>query len=84
MVEILQKCLQQYSGVSILRARNNIDEAEDESSSTEVRKLFDRLLEIDTDSWDEEIREGLASSEEMTSQKLTNEIQKTMVRNILI
>ena len=78
MVEILQKCLQQYSGVSILRARKI--EEEDETSSTEASKLFDKLLEIDTDSWDDEIRNGLASSDDMTTQKLTNEIQKTMVR----
>lgn len=80
MVEILQKCLQQYSGVSILRARKI--EEEDETSSTEASKLFDKLLEIDTDSWDDEIRSGLASSDDMTTQKLTNEIQKTMVRTI--
>jgi len=83
MVEILQKCLQQYSGVSILRARKNINEGNDESSSTETSKLFDKLLEIDTDSWDNEIRKGLASSDAMTSQKLTNEIQKTMENVVL-
>mmetsp|Transcript_26087 Transcript_26087/g.61276 ORF Transcript_26087/g.61276 Transcript_26087/m.61276 type:complete len:312 (+) Transcript_26087:411-1346(+) len=83
MVEILQKCLQQYSGVSILRARKSNDEDEDETSNDEARKLFDKLLEIDTDSWDDEIREGLASSDGMTSQKLTNEIQKTMENVVL-
>ena len=80
MVEILQKCLQQYSGVSILRARKNVDEGDNEASSTKASDLFDKLLEIDTDSWDDEIRSGLASSDDMTTQKLTNEIQKTMVR----
>lgn len=83
MVEILQKCLQQYSGVSISRARKTIDEADDDSSSTEASKLFDKLLEIDTDSWDDEIRNGLASSDKITSQKLTNEIQKTMENVVL-
>ena len=82
MVEILQKCLQQYSGVSILRARKNVDDEgdNDESSSTEASKLFDKLLGMDTDSWDDEIRSGVASSDDMSTQKLTNEIQKTMVR----
>jgi len=83
MVEILQKCLQQYSGVSILRARKNIDNDDDESSDSEATKLFDKLLEIDTDSWDDEIRKGLASSDGMSSQNLTNEIQKTMENVVL-
>lgn len=83
MVEILQKCLQQYSGVSILRARKNVDEGDNEASSTKASDLFDKLLEIDTDSWDDEIRSGLASSDDMTTQKLTNEIQKTMENVVL-
>jgi len=83
MVEILQKCLQQYSGVSILRARKNIDEGDEEADSTETRRLFDKLLEVDTDSWDDEIRKGLESSEDMTTQKLTNEVQKTMENVVL-
>ena len=82
MVEILQKCLQQYSGVSILRARKSIDDDDDdETASTEASKLFDKLLEIDTDGWDDEIRKGL--SDDLTTQKLTIEIQKTMVRRTL-
>lgn len=80
MVEILQKCLQQYSGVSIKRARSNADSEGDDDTSSEASKLFDKLLEIDTDSWDDEIKSGVASSEDLTTQKLTVEIQKTMVR----
>jgi hypothetical protein len=80
MVEILQKCLQQYSGVSVLRARKNTDEGDDDTSASEASKLFDKLLQIDTGSWDDEIRDGVASSDDVTTQKLTNEIQKTMVR----
>jgi len=83
MVEILQKCLQQYSGVSILRARKNVDVGGDDTSSTEASTFFDKLMEIDTDSWDDEIRKGLASSDDMTTQKLTNEIQKTMENVVL-
>lgn len=86
MVEILQKCLQQYSGVSILRARSVGDEEGDDASSTttttttEASKVFNKLLEIDTDAWDDKIQQELASSDELTTQKLTAEIQKTMVR----
>jgi len=83
MVEILQKCLQQYSGVSISRARKNGNDGDDDTSSTEASTFFDKLLEIDTESWDDEIRNGLSSSDDMTSQKLTNEIQKTMENVVL-
>lgn len=82
MVEILQKCLQQYSGVSILRARKKMD-GDEENSPSEASTLFDRLLQIDTDSWDDEIRMGVASSDGMSTQKLTNEIQKTMENVVL-
>lgn len=83
MVEILQKCLQQYSGVSVLRARKISDEGDDDTSASEASKLFDKLLSIDTDMWDEKIRDGVASSDDMTTQKLTNEIQKTMESVVL-
>ena len=83
MVEILQKCLQQYSGVSITRARKNGSDDDDDASSTEASKLFDKLLEIDTDAWDDEIKKGVAASEDLTCQKLTTEIQKTMVRGLI-
>ena len=81
MVEILQKCLQQYSGVSIKRARSNGDREGDDDTSSEASKLFDKLLEIDTEAWDDEIKSGVASSDDLTTQKLTVEIQKTMVRS---
>lgn len=97
MVEILQKCLQQYSGVSILRARKTQQqqlksENEDEekelpsssSYSTSASDLFDKLLAIDTDIWDAEIQKGvLSSSNDLSSQKLINEIQKTMETVVL-
>ncbi|VEU39362.1 unnamed protein product [Pseudo-nitzschia multistriata] len=82
MVEILQKCLQQYSGVCILRARKSTQEGDDGSSS-ESSKLFDKLLQVDTDSWDDEIKNGVASSDDVTTQKLTTEIQKTMETVVL-
>ena len=100
MVEILQKCLQQYSGVSILRARKNQQQQQQqqqqqkdkESSSssesstttttttTAASELFEKLLKIDTAIWDEEIQKGMSSISDMSTQKLINEIQKTMVR----
>lgn len=82
MVEILQKCLQQYSGISVLRARKNANGGDDESFSTEASKLFEKLLGMDTDSWDDAIRNGVAS-DDMSTKKLTNEIQKTMENVVL-
>jgi hypothetical protein len=79
MVEILQKCLQQYSGVSILRARKL---ANNESNKSAAAKLFDKLLEIDTDAWDAEIRNGV-KSDDLTTQSLIAEIQKTMETVVL-
>ena len=89
MVEILQKCLQQYSGVSILRSRksqqqqlkSDNDNEEKELSSTAASDLFDKLLAIDTEIWDAEIRKGVGH--DLSSKKLINEIQKTMVSSFL-
>jgi len=91
MVEILQKCLQQYSGVSILRARKNQqiqgkddnEENDETSPSTAASELFEEILRIDTDTWDNKIRDGLLSSSDLSSQKLINEIQKTMENVVL-
>ena len=98
MVEILQKCLQQYSGVSILRARKNQQQQQQQqqkdkesssssessttttSTTTAASELFEKLLKIDTAIWDEEIQKGVSSISDMSTQKLINEIQKTMVR----
>ena len=84
MVVILQKCLQQYSGVSILRARKNQqqgdDNADKSSSSTAASELFEKLMQMDTDRWDEEIKAGVSTSSDLSAQGLINEIQKTMVR----
>lgn len=85
MVEILQKCLQQYSGVSILRARQNQkqnDDDDDTGSSKASVKLFEKLLEIDAASWDIEIRNG-TRTEGVTPQSLKGEIQKTMETVVL-
>jgi len=83
MVEILQKCLQQYSGVSILRARNNMQKSDGEPSEhKESAELFEKLLSVDTDQWDVEIRNGV-KTEGVTTQSLIGEIQKTMESVVL-
>ncbi|KAL3937294.1 MAG: hypothetical protein SGARI_002175 [Bacillariaceae sp.] len=82
MVEILQKCLQQYSGVSIQRARKQAQESSD-SDKNDNAKLFDKLLEIDTDAWEAEIRNGIKATEGLTTQSLIAEIQKTMETVVL-
>lgn len=79
MVEILQKCLQQYSGVSILRARK---QGKEQSSDSAVAKLFDRLLEIDSNGWDAEIRSGI-KADDLSPKSLIAEIQKTMETVVL-
>ena len=78
MVEILQKCLQQYSGVSILRARELQKNEKDDNA-----KLFDKLLSMDTDRWDAEIRNGIKETDGLTTQSLIAEIQKTMETVVL-
>ena len=84
MVEILQKCLQQYSGVSILRARNNQQKSggKEEGSKSESAVLFEKLLQMDTAKWDEEIRKAV-KADGVTTQSLIGEIQKTMEAVVL-
>jgi hypothetical protein len=72
MVGILQKVLQMYCGVQILRARENL---EGESEPTPAYELFKKLLKVDTDLWDVEIRNG---TKEMKCSALIKEIQRTM------
>jgi hypothetical protein len=78
MVTILQKCLQLYSGVSILRARRQMKE---EGNDDGVANLLNKLLEDDPDSWDVTIRNGL--KEEDLTKSLIAEIQKTMETVVL-
>jgi hypothetical protein len=84
MVEILQKCLQQYSGVSILRARNNQQKSggKEEGSKSDSATLFEKLLQMDTAQWDEEIRSAV-KTDGVTTQSLIGEIQKTMEAVVL-
>ncbi|KAG7367590.1 hypothetical protein IV203_030261 [Nitzschia inconspicua] len=81
MVEILQKCLQQYSGVSILRARKLV--AKETSNDNKAAQLFDKLLEMDAGSWDVEIKNSIQNDNDLTPQSLIGEIQKTMETVVL-
>lgn len=88
MVEILQKVLQAYSGVSISRARasmkisNQESDGESNTGSSSAAALFDKLLEMDTDQWDDQIRKGV-NDDGVRAQSLVNEIQKTMETVVL-
>jgi hypothetical protein len=77
MVSILQKVLQMYSGVQILRAREILG---GESEPTPASDLLKKLLKIDTDLWDVEIRNG---TKEMKCSALIKEIQRTMEKVVL-
>lgn len=77
MVGILQKVLQMYSGVQILRARDNF---ESDSKSTPAAQLFEKLLTMDTELWDVEMRNG---TKEVKVSALIKEIQKTMESVVL-
>ena len=77
MVGILQKVLQMYSGLQIIRAR----EQSESESSTPASELFQKLLEIDTELWDAEIRNG--TREDVKVSALISEIQRTMETVVL-
>lgn len=76
MVGILQKVLQMYSGVQILRARQNMEKGE----KTPAAELFEKLLQTDTELWDVEIRNG---TKEIKCAPLIREIQRTMESVVL-
>lgn len=78
MVTILQKVLQMYSGVQIVRARKLLSEG---TEPTPASKLFDKLLTVDTDQWDSEIRK--ATKEDIKPSALITEIQRTMETVVL-
>jgi len=77
MVTILQKLLQQYAGIQVSRARA----AQQGTSSSEAANLLEKLLALDTDTWDTEIRNGTSS--DVTTSGLVAEIQRTMESVIL-
>ena len=52
------------------------------STDSAASSLFEKLLHVDTDSWDTEIRKGI-DSEGVTKESLVSEVQKTMESVIL-
>lgn len=85
MVTILQKVLQAYSSVTILRSLQMIGDSENmdaEKGSTPASDGLKKLLDIDADQWDAEIRR-LSSEDNVQLQSLVTEIQKTMEKVVL-
>ncbi|KAL9191110.1 hypothetical protein ACHAXT_000816 [Thalassiosira profunda] len=97
MVGIMQKALQIYAGTVISRARIQLqanvgaaltgedqaaaDAAAAAEEGSPASALLEKLLHIDTDNWDAEIRQGVAG--EVTKDDLVGEVQKTMEGVIL-
>jgi len=81
MVTILQKLLQQYAGLQVSRARATQQE-EGTDTKRPAAELLERLLAVDTDAWDMEIRKG-TSDDDVPSSGLVAEIQRTMETVIL-
>ena len=75
MVQILQTLLQMYAGTQISRAR-----AAQEGTGKPESELFDRLLKMDTDAWEAEIRK---SADEVSPDSLKSEVQRTMESVVL-
>lgn len=75
MVTIIQKVLQLYAGIQLKRARAA-------EADTPVGGLFDRLLDVDSDLWDAEARNGIKESD-VTQAALVSEIQRAMEERVL-
>lgn len=75
MVQILQTLLQMYAGTQISRAR-----AKQEGTSKPEAELFDRLLTVNTEAWDGEIRK---SADSVAPESLKSEVQRTMESIVL-
>jgi hypothetical protein len=69
-----------YSGVQILRARERLA-GSSPADKTPAAQLFDKLLTVDADQWDVEIRNGTAK--DVKAAALIGEIQKTMETVVL-
>ena len=78
MVGILQKVLQIYAGLQVMRARQQNGLV---TFSTPVSELLETLLTTDADRWDAVLRRGMSSGDDRESppsSKIIAEIQKTM------
>ena len=76
----MQKVLQMYSGIQILKARELTNASGDGKSPAAA--LFDNLLSVDTEMWDNEIRKG-TTADEVKPSALIAEIQRTMETVVL-
>jgi hypothetical protein len=79
MVGILQKILQMYSGIVISRVRATQD-ATVGGEESPASQLFQKLLQVDTDVWEAEIRQGV---QDVPPKALISEIQRTMENVVL-
>lgn len=75
MVQILQILLQIYAGTQVARAR-----ARQQIAPSDEAELFDRLLKMNTDAWDAEIRTSASS---VPLESLKSEVQRTMESVVL-
>lgn len=57
--------------------------AAEKSAPSPAEALLERMLGVDTDDWDEEIRKGTSAEEGVTKDALVGEVQKTMEGVIL-
>jgi len=77
MVQIFQSLLQMYAGLQVYRARSKLEEKTDlKAAST----LFDRLLQMDTDEWEAEIKK---CAEYVAPAALKSEVQRSMENIVL-
>merc|ERR1711957_352823 len=97
MVAIMQKLLQIYAGTVISQARIQLQanvgaaiSGEDQAtadalaaeSSSAASSLFEKILKVDTEEWDVEIRKGMETGA-ISKDSLVSEVQKTMESVVL-
>jgi len=76
MVQILQTLLQMYAGTKIYRARK----ASGSDNSKPEAQLFDKLLKMESDQWEAEIRKA---AEDVPPAELKSEVQKSIETIVL-
>lgn len=79
MVTILQKVLQLYAGLQMKRQREIV---RGQAETTPVAEVFDILLDVDSDSWENAARQEMKEKDIKTS-ALVSEIQRTMETIVL-
>ena len=81
MVQILQTILQMYAGTQIYRARSK-QKASNSSSKSQESEVLDRLLRMNTDDWEMEIKKS-AKDGEISTDALKSEAQRSMENIVL-